>query len=162
MPVFLLQLFELCHEVVSYFFSIFVQFLFPDDVQHFNANSALEHSTSESIEVDLLNGVKNLPSGDDCTHGHSISDSLCHGDDIRLDSLPSMTPIFGSNSSEAGLNLISYNQSSLFPDKFSHSGCIISRKGAQSSNTLDRLKDESCNFVLSCLRIKCFLGIFDH
>lgn len=106
-------------------------------------------SSSESIEVNLLDFVKHSFS---CYHSadrETVSDTFGHSDDIRFDSLPSVTPKLRSNSSETSLHLIADYQSSVFvSDKLNQFRQITLRERVDASNSLDAFEDDSCQFSI--------------
>ena len=142
----LLQVAQLSQQIISHRFRILVQFFPSDCVQHLEAHPALDVSSSEGIEKDVFNLISNFLASDDSADGEAISDTLGHGDDVRLDSLPPVTPVFSSHSAETGLNLVANNQTAvLVADQIYHLRQVPLRQRVDTSHTLNALEDKSRN-----------------
>lgn len=155
----LLQVAQLSQQIISHCFGILVQFLPSDSVQHLEADPALDVSSSEGIEKDVFNLVGNFLASDDSADGEAISNALGHGDDVRLDSLPPVTPEFSSHSAETCLNLVADNQTAvLVSNQIHHLGQVALRQGVDSSHALNALEDESRD-LSSGVGVEGLLGI---
>ena len=139
--MFFRKLSKLRNKVTSNFFCILSKFFFPYCFQNCQTNSALNMTSSECIEVNLLYFIKNGFSGNNSTNGESVTDTFGHSNDVRFDSLPSMTPIFSTNSSKSSLNFVANNQPSMsISNKINKLREISFREWVDSSNTLNALE----------------------
>lgn len=66
-------------------------------------------STTKSVEKDLLYSICNLFSSHDSPNREAITNSFSHSNDVWLDALPFMAPVFGANTAKACLNFVTDN-----------------------------------------------------
>ena len=92
---------------------ILVEFLIFDDLEHLHSHQALDRTTSECVKMDLFDAVHNLLSGGHCCQRITVSDTLCHRHNIRLNTIFLESPEILADSAEASLNLVAYAQTTV-------------------------------------------------
>lgn len=104
--IFISNLLQLLSQMSTNYFSILMELFLLNNVDHLHADSALNWSTTKSIEMDFLNYVHHLFPSCYGSHRESVSNTFCHRDDIWLGAHLLEAPHILANSTKTCLNLV--------------------------------------------------------
>lgn len=128
--------------------------------QNLHTNKALQMSTTECIEKYCFILFHNFLSCNNTSHWETITHAFGQCDNIRLETCPSVSPEFFTDSTETSLDFIWDDNTTIISNKFSNSWSITLWNRVDSSNTLNGFKDHSCDFAMNSVWLESLLCIF--